>query len=688
MPWATFEKNGEYCVYKLDADTREKTGESLGCHASREKAQAQVAALYANADEKSMKLGARHSDSDRKLIQGIHDRAGEISQAALDLGHEVEEVLDLAKTLISFGGEVKALANGHFGGYLIRFTDAADTDLAGDYFDARTDFGFAESANSPVYLNHRQPLPTKDGKSIVLRDSIGEATLTRDTKGILIDALLYNRSEYEKEVIAAGKQNLLGWSSGTAAYLVDRQPQGKAKHIVKWPLGLDASLTPGPSEPRNQAIPLKSYAPVSLDWPGRAEPDGSKVKAGAGTTVTVLDSESEDMAMDNEILTALAEQGQQVKALTESVEKLLKHAQDAPAIKSSGYISDDGGAKDKEVKSFGDFLMALRRGDVKRLTTVYKTETVNERDEVKALGEASGTVGGYLVPDQFIPQLYQVAAEEAIVRSRAFIRPMMGRTATLPVLDQTTAPTAGNTAFYGGLVAGWSEEAAAITEREPKFRSMQLTAWKLAGYTKADSELREDSAVALEQLLLRLFGGAIGWYEDYAFLRGNGVGKPLGVENAAASISVTRVAAGADFELADARTMLKRLVPSSHKRAVWVVHPFIIDSLLQLSATNTVIAWAPDVTKGAPATLYGLPVLFSEKMAASGTAFDVALVDWSYYVIGDRRMLEIAFSEHAFFTNDQVAWRFTHRVDGQPWLNAAITLADATNTVSAYVYLT
>jgi len=376
------------------------------------------------------------------------------------------------------------------------------------------------------------------------------------------------------------------------------------------------------------------------------------------------------------------------RAETDLVSRVLKRFEDEPALRNAGYVSTSGGMSDKKAVSFADFLLAIRRDDKKRLHEIYHSRSADDEPDGKALGEQSGTAGGYLVPQQFTAELYQIAAEDSIVRPRAFPYPMTARTAVLPMLDQTTAPTAGNTAFYGGLIAGWLEEAAAVTEREPKFRQMSLTAWKLGGYTKVSAELREDSAIALEALLRRLFGGAIGWYEDFAFLRGNGVGKPLGVETAPATISVTRLAAGADFELADVRGMMKRLVPSSHKKAVWVVHPFIIDSLLQLSTTNTVVAWAPDVTKGAPATLYGLPVLFSEKMAASGTAFDVLLADWSYYVIGDRKMLEIAFSEHAFFTNDQVAWRFTHRVDGQPWLNAAITLADGTNTVSPFVSLT
>jgi hypothetical protein len=50
--------------------------------------------------------------------------------------------------------------------------------------------------------------------------------------------------------------------------------------------------------------------------------------------------------------------------------------------------------------------------------------------------------------------------------------------------------------------------------------------------------------------------------------------------------------------------------------------------------------------------------------------------------------MAVAFSEHAAFTTDKGTWRFTKRLDGQPWLSGAITLADpqGSYTVSPFVY--
>ena len=60
-----------------------------------------------------------------------------------------------------------------------------------------------------------------------------------------------------------------------------------------------------------------------------------------------------------------------VDALSESVNKIVEVLERSPAMKAAGYTTDDGGATDATHKSFGDFLLAVKRGDAKRLATVY-----------------------------------------------------------------------------------------------------------------------------------------------------------------------------------------------------------------------------------------------------------------------------------------------------------------------------
>lgn len=140
------------------------------------------------------------------------------------------------------GDALKALADGTLRGYLVVFGDAAHTDLEDDYFTPETNFGAAKS--TPIYLNHCLPLSTKDGQSVVIDDPIGEGQISIDDHGVVIEAILYEAEKY------AAYLDRMGWSSGTAPHLVKAVPAGKSRRIVRWPLGLDASLTPTPAEPR------------------------------------------------------------------------------------------------------------------------------------------------------------------------------------------------------------------------------------------------------------------------------------------------------------------------------------------------------------------------------------------------------------------------------------------------------
>ena len=63
------------------------------------------------------------------------------------------------------------------------------------------------------------------------------------------------------------------------------------------------------------------------------------------------------------------------------------------------------------------------------------------------------TAGGYIVPPEFNQQLLAIAAEETTFRQYGFVQPMASSTMQFPFLDATTAQTAGNTPFFGGVIA-------------------------------------------------------------------------------------------------------------------------------------------------------------------------------------------------------------------------------------------
>jgi len=54
---------------------------------------------------------------------------------------------------------------------------------------------------------------------------------------------------------------------------------------------------------------------------------------------------------------------------------------------------------------------------------------------------------------------------------------------------------------------------------------MELKAQELAGYSVSSNIMLQDAGFGLEKFLFTLFGKAVAWYEEYAFLEGSGVGK-------------------------------------------------------------------------------------------------------------------------------------------------------------------
>lgn len=328
--------------------------------------------------------------------------------------------------------------------------------------------------------------------------------------------------------------------------------------------------------------------------------------------------------------------------------------------------------------------------------------------EKAALAESSGITGGYTVPVMFSNNLLTLAIEDSVVAPRASKQPLTSRTLQVPSLDITTVPSAGNSPFLGGVTASWTAEAATRTETEPTFRQTTLTAWELSFYCVASNTLLADNAVGLDSLLTQLFSSAIGWYTDYAFLRGDGVGKPLGILNAPATINVTRNQANS-FNWVDVAVMLSQFywLSRASGNIAWVISPSVIAHLYRMndmSASQTGagfgrVLFVP-IDKGAQAdiptsagvqsigSLAGFPVIVSEKLPALGTTGCVVLADFSKYLLGTRQELQIDVSPHVKFLTNQMTWRVVWRGDGQPWLNSYVTLQDATSKVSPFLLLT
>jgi len=347
-------------------------------------------------------------------------------------------------------------------------------------------------------------------------------------------------------------------------------------------------------------------------------------------------------------------------------------------------------------KSFADWLRGALNRKSSYLREAYGSELGRQDyshltpSQKAAMATNAGNVGGHLMPRQYAQEVMAVVAELGFVRGRAQVVGMTENSMLYPLLDVTTAQTAGTSPFSGGLKLSWLTDGASFVETEPQFKQMELKAWELTGVATIGRPMLDDGP-NLAAYLKTLLANAVAEYEESAFLTGNGVGKPQGILTAPATLAVTRTTGGA-IQYADVAGMLSKLPPGSIEHACWACSPSALPQLLELKDAVTseravrLQAGVGEAPTKPRLTLAGLPLKVSQWLPALGTEGDLVLCDWRYYVVGDRD-LRVASSDAPNFLKNQLGVRVVDRLDGQPWIDKPITLQDGSTQVSPFVVL-
>jgi len=307
---------------------------------------------------------------------------------------------------------------------------------------------------------------------------------------------------------------------------------------------------------------------------------------------------------------------------------------------------------------------------------------------VNAAGSVSPADGGFLVPETLRSQLLQLALEQAVVRPLATVVPMDSARVPFPMIDTTT--NAGS--VFGGMIAYWGEEGAALTDSNPKFGRVTLDAKKLTGLSAVPNELLQDSIVSFSALIETLWPQALAFSEDNAFQSGTGTGEPLGFRGAGnpAAVTVSRGTAST-IKYPDVVGMYARMLPSSLSNAVWMCAPDALPQLLQMSLTvgtggNSV--FVVNAAAGMPMSIFGRPLIITERGSQLGSRGDLVFCDLSYYLVGDRQVMTADSSTDYNFGSDKTTFRIIQRVDGRPWIQSAITPQNgSSSTLSPFVEL-
>jgi len=350
------------------------------------------------------------------------------------------------------------------GGYLVRFGNASTPDLVGDYFTQETDFGNAEK--SLAWFNHRAPV-RYGNKRVQYKGELGEAKLTRDDVGIFAEVVLQARNEYEREIAELAAAGKLSWSSGTAPHLVDRKQISRdVFEITKWKLGLDASLTPTPAEPRtsNRVQEIKS-----LFESGQPVMENNKMSDELDVKSIAAQAVADALAARDAEMLAQKNRDAEIKAAEEAaynraVKELAERK--APAFNKNTEL---GFSEEKDaVPAFKHWIKTGQaNGGLIQPNAEWKA----------AMAIGAGATGGYLVPDPLYQQIVAKRDNMSWVRqapTSKFVTPA----------DHLLVPVenASMTAFVS------TAEAAAYDENEPTVNQVDLTLTKYTKLIKASEE--------------------------------------------------------------------------------------------------------------------------------------------------------------------------------------------------------
>jgi HK97 family phage major capsid protein len=359
----------------------------------------------------------------------------------------------------------------------------------------------------------------------------------------------------------------------------------------------------------------------------------------------------------------------------------------APAVTATATKEDLCGFSEG-TRGFGEFVAAVSDATRDRGKPVDARLVKLQEGAARTLNMATGAAGGFLVaPQQWAGEIFKIAYPLTLLQTRCRQIPAgdaPDAEISIPALDQT-----GTKGLYSGVtVYPMSEGGTVTTNAGIAFKQITLKPLEFGAILPSITEKLLRNAPALGAFVTGLLRDSVTSYVENTIVSGGGVTTPLGWRTCAARYLVTR-ATTSEINYMDCVNMMTRILPSGGNY-VWVAHPLCKAQLMSMTDGAGQLVWQMNGREGEPQSLLGLPVIYSEFMAALGSAGDFALVDLSYYLLRNGAPLKITDDMGLSGTNFSTNMRSikgVFSIDGQPWLQSTLKLQDGTTEVSPFVVL-
>lgn len=319
------------------------------------------------------------------------------------------------------------------------------------------------------------------------------------------------------------------------------------------------------------------------------------------------------------------------------------------------------------------------------------------REDVKAwLGEVRSCIKekraltnvGLTIPEVFLGLLRQNIENYSKLYKHVNVRPLSGT---------------GREVIMGNIPEGiWTECCANLNELTIGFNDVEVDCYKVGGFFKVCNAILEDSNIDLAGELLTAIGQAIGYALDKAILYGRNsatnMKMPLGVVSRLAQESQPDNYPSTARPWADLHTthmltiastvtgstlfqtflMDAAVVSGKYARGekVWVMnettYTYLKAQALTINAAGAIVSGV----EGSMPVVGGIVEVldFVPNYVIIGGYFDL-------YLLAERAGQKFAQSEHAFFLNDQTAFKGTARYDGLPVIAEAFAVIGVNDAV-------
>ncbi len=294
------------------------------------------------------------------------------------------------------------------------------------------------------------------------------------------------------------------------------------------------------------------------------------------------------------------------------------------------------------------------------------------RYEKKALGEGTGSAGGYLVPEQHVSEVKDRITAQAVIRKAgATVYPMNTDTLNIPKVA-------------GGATAYWVGENTQITSSDQTFAQEQLVARTLAAMVRVSNQLLQDTSGAAEAAIRRDIAKVLALAEDVAFIEGDGTSnEPVGIINTSGVNEVTLGANGGTPSFDNIYEALYQVELNNGAASAWIMHPRTKNTLRKIKDSNGQYIYNVLPSLKEPDTLMGIPVYLTTQAPVNLTVGSSS--DCSYIICGQFDEAIIGERQGMEFAVDQSGTAFEYY---QSWIRAISRLDFTLRTPAVFCKVT